>query len=78
MHNIPISKTIISNYIVNTRERFPTKPPNTQHGLPTAQSVLNGIKNLRTTEEREYKKYNKKKSLEIKAARNAKYPFNNI
>jgi hypothetical protein len=76
MHNIPISKTIISNYIVNTRERerFPTKPPNTQHGLPTAQSVLN----LRTNKRRKYKQENYKQSLQRKADRKAKSPpFNN-
>jgi hypothetical protein len=62
-----------SNYFVNTRERFPTKHPNTQHGLPTAQSVLNGIKNLHTTEEREYKKENKREKQKINAARTQKY-----
>jgi len=73
----PQTIRVESNYFVNTRERFPTKHPNTQHGLPTAQSVLNGIKNLRTNGEREYKKTNKEENKIRKAARNAKYSFEN-
>jgi hypothetical protein len=56
--NIPKTIQLRSNYIVNNRGCFPTKPPNTQYRLPTTQSVLKGIKNLRTTEEREYKQKN--------------------
>ena len=62
-----------SNYIVNNRGRFRTKPPNTQHGLPTAQSVLN----LRTTAEREYKQYNKQQKQKRNAARTQKYSLEN-
>jgi hypothetical protein len=70
----PQTIQVESNYFVNTRESFPTKPPNTQHGLPTAQSVLNRIKNFRTTEEREYKKENKRENQIRKAVRTQKYP----
>jgi hypothetical protein len=75
--NIPKNIQLQSNYIVNNRGRFPTKPPNTQHGLPTAQSVLKGIKNLRTTEEREYQQYNKQQKQKRNAAREQKYTLEN-